>query len=223
MVTGVVTALGVLLREWLQRRDREHRGRRQLQVARERVDFIDAWVAAQERLAPDASTSGLRTVAEAELAEALRVAREAWVQAAPTEATVDLEGAIRTIFLARELAGLPAQALRLVYWCSLVWAAFWVAVGLDLTLEPDSGASDWILFVLMVVGFAVAPAWGLHAFTVRVDRGSSNIEGLPVVIDVRDSTRLHSDVAEPEVQRTTRGPQLYPGSPQVKRPDDARR
>jgi hypothetical protein len=168
--TALLAAFGIWLREWRQRRDRDQRRRRALTEAREEVAFIEAWVKTHELVAPADTHERVHMRAHQDLERAYTVLAGSLAAAPIDDEPFTLRRLLRSLLLLRPLETNRAKAARVVYYLSLAWAAIWAAVGTDQTVKEDFTPTGIFVAILVILVFGVAPAWGLGAWVLWLDK-----------------------------------------------------
>ncbi|MDX2389083.1 hypothetical protein NJL88_03055 [Streptomyces sp. DK15] len=194
VVTGVVGGISLIIRDRRNSRSADHHYRRRLERAQMEVQFITGWIEAK-RLAPTATATATATVAP-ELSPAPnpgpepepepgRWLDECYASVRSFEVASRHRrggpGRLRRLLLLRPLRGRTAQALRVLYWISLLIfnaaLAWWVSMIVDgppafLGDDPESRSDD-IDSTLGLAGSFLLAAVVLWVWTVRLDASDS--------------------------------------------------
>lgn len=166
---ALAAALGLWLKDRLQRRDEQFVRRTALDQAAQEVAFIQAWVAAHQTVNPVDQTDEVRQRASRDLERVYSVLTTPMMTRSINERQpIDLLGALKSWLLFKKLETIPASLGLILYWALLLTALFWVsAVTAAFIADPSpSGFFVWLLF--MTVPFGVL--WGLRAFLLWVDQ-----------------------------------------------------
>jgi hypothetical protein len=172
LITALLAVVGFWLKEWYQRRDDDHRRRRTLSDARERVGFISAWLEAHDRVAPQSAQDEVRARAQSDLEQAYAAVARSLIQtAAPGERErIRFRTLAKSLFLLHPFHSGWAKLARVFYYIGLGWAALWIAAGADITVDEDFTPTGVIFAVVMILVFGIAPAWALRSLALWLER-----------------------------------------------------
>ncbi|MFB7783503.1 hypothetical protein ACFY0N_11105 [Streptomyces vinaceus] len=171
VITGLVGAISLVLRDRRDARSADHHYRRRLEKAHLEVQFITGWIEAK-KLAPTAAPDPEPGHWLDECYESVRGFEEA------ARRPRGGPGRLRRLLLLRPLDGGPAQAVRALYWLALLAfngaLAWWVSMIVDgppAFFGPDADtASEEVEAVLGLAGCLFLAAAVLWAWTVHLDR-----------------------------------------------------
>ncbi|MFE5541466.1 hypothetical protein [Streptomyces sp. NPDC056492] len=171
VITGLVGAVGLVVRDRREARSADHHYRRRLEKAQMEVQFVTGWIEAK-RLAPT----------EAPDPEPGLWLDECYASVRSFEAAARHQrggpGKLRRLLLLRPLRGGAAQAVRALYWLALLGfngaLAWWVSMIVDgppAFFGPDAdSSSEEVEGVLAMAGSFLLAAVVLWAWTVHLDR-----------------------------------------------------
>ncbi|MEV6579889.1 hypothetical protein AB0M92_17205 [Streptomyces sp. NPDC051582] len=171
VITGLVGAVGLVVRDRRETRSADHHYRKRLEKAQMEVQFITGWIEAK-RLAPTGAPDpepGLWLDACYESVRSFEAAARRH-RGGP--------GRLRRLLLLRPLNGAAAQAVRALYWLALLGfngaLAWWVSMTIDgppAFFGPDAASrAEEVDAVLGVAGCFLLAAVVLWAWTVHLDR-----------------------------------------------------
>ncbi|MFD7084770.1 hypothetical protein ACFYXV_12380 [Streptomyces sp. NPDC002181] len=171
VITGLVGAVGLVVRDRREARSADHHYRRRLEKAQMEVQFITGWIEAK-RLAPTGAPDPEPGLWLDECYESVRSFEAAarHQRGGP--------GKLRRLLLLRPLRGGAAHAVRALYWLALLGfngaLAWWVSMIVDgppAFFGPDAdSASEEVEGVLAMAGSFLLAAVVLWAWTVHLDR-----------------------------------------------------
>jgi hypothetical protein len=175
LLTALVAAIGVVLKDWQQKRSRHQRHSQVLAGAAERIGFIRSWYETASQVADCEELTRAKQRAHDSLEEAYGALNEALTISHQESATRDI-GLLRRMLLAYELPSLAARRARRVFhvylgvWILLVPAGFYD----DPTM---SGWDEIYTTILMIAAFAL-PLFFIHMFATSKskDAGSRTSE-----------------------------------------------
>ncbi|MCX4539335.1 hypothetical protein [Streptomyces sp. NBC_01565] len=211
VITGLVGGISLVFRDRREARSADHHYRRRLEKAQMEVQFITGWIEAK-KLAPTGAPDP----------EPGHWLDECYASVRSFEAAALRQrggpGRLRRLFLLRTLDGVPANAVRALYWLALLAfnaaLAWWVSMvlgGPPAFFGKDvESQSDDVDAVLGVAGFFLLVAVVLWAWTVHLD-ASEPAEGYRSRIDsaawaAREEERRKA-TARRKADRDPAGPQ----------------
>ena len=180
VVTAGSTTLAVAIRTRAQRRDERLRVLAELHYLGEHASTMIAYLDARERLANAATVS--REWQEQALAEMDRAygAFLAKREPLPGSGQATARKLWQEVSLLRSVRGRAANATRVLYWLSFLWAG-WITIGISIVMEQQPEMTIPVaLLVFMLV--SVVPSLALLAATRALDRrarSSFAASGLP--------------------------------------------
>ncbi|MFI1154810.1 hypothetical protein [Streptomyces sp. NPDC020817] len=183
VITGLVGGISLVVRDRREARSADHHYRKRLEKAQMEIQFITGWIEAK-RLAPTGAPDP----------EPGHWLDECYASVRSFEAAARRRrggpGRLRRLLLLRPLHGVPANAVRAVYWLALLAfnaaLAWWVSMVVDgppafFGTDPESQSED-VDSVLGVAGCFLLVAVVLWAWAVHLD-ASEPEEGYATRID----------------------------------------
>jgi Flp pilus assembly protein TadB len=134
VITALLTAFGVWLKDRLQHRDEQHRRRIALADAREQVGFIQAWMEVHDRVAPDSLHEQARARAQWDLQQAYATASRSLAVPTDEREPFTVRRMVTSLLLLQLRTG-QAKVARVIYYFGLAWALTLAAAGTDITAQ----------------------------------------------------------------------------------------
>ena len=172
ILTSLLATLVTSLSERHQQRDREDRLRRAIAQAQEQVTFIDTWLRAHERVAPEDAHRDAVLRSREHLGKAYQVL-ELSLESSPLDAHARSIGEVlRSVLLLQPLSTTKARRNRVYYYIALCWVVVWSATGWAATAQEPGPvtAGDVAISIAMVIVFSLVPAIAFRVRVLRLER-----------------------------------------------------
>lgn len=174
-MTALVAAIGVVLKDWQQKRSRNQRHSQVLASATERVGFIRSWYETTSQVADCEELTRAKQRALDSLEEAYGALYEALAISHQEPATRDI-GLLRRMLLAYELPSLAARRARRAFH---VYLGVWILL-IPAGLYDDPTMSGWeeIYSTILAIAAFALPLFFIHMFATSKskDAGSRTSE-----------------------------------------------
>ena len=170
--TALLAVLGIAIKN-VQTQRRSHGSReRDMRVAGQTVTFIDAYLAAYEKLGTDAAQQALvRERATRDLEGAYQTMVAAAHEEQQSEGRTDWTGVVKSALLI-PVHRPAARVVRAFYYCTLVYALFTSALFIGVAFAEDQSSQSWSVSVgtvIILVGVNILPALLLHKWARRLE------------------------------------------------------